>query len=93
MERILEDHLKRVERDDTHLPIRLFPFLRDEESPRTVAIDAFVAFGRPVVWRRKVSTRVIADRVDAGESVAQIAADYDLNQEEVENAVVYERAA
>jgi uncharacterized protein (DUF433 family) len=33
------------------------------------------------------------DRIDAGESVDAIADDYDINKEEVELAVRYERAA
>ena len=34
-----------------------------------------------------------AERIDAGESVGDIATDYDLQQAEIEQAVVYERAA
>jgi uncharacterized protein (DUF433 family) len=33
------------------------------------------------------------DRIDAGESIADVAADYDLEREEIEEAVVYARAA
>ena len=43
--------------------------------------------------RAGVSTGVIAERIDAGESVADLADDYGLTTEEVEQAVVYERAA
>lgn len=95
MERLIQAYLQRVERDDGRLPIRLFPFVRSEIgfSPKTVAIDPFVAFGRPVVWSKRISTRVIVDRIDAGESVDDLAADYGLTPSEVEGAVLYERAA
>ena len=33
----------------------------------------------------------IADRIDAGETVADLAADYDLSVDEIEEAVLYER--
>lgn len=35
----------------------------------------------------------IAERIDAGETVADLATDYDMTTEEIELAVVYERAA
>jgi uncharacterized protein (DUF433 family) len=40
-----------------------------------------------------VSTEAIAGRIVAGESVADLAEDYDLKPEEIEEAVLYERAA
>ncbi len=40
-----------------------------------------------------ISTSAIAERIDAGESVAELAADYELNAEEIEQAVLYDRAA
>ena len=47
----------------------------------------------PVVLRAGVSTGVIADRIDAGESPADLADDYNLILSEIERAIVYERAA
>ena len=46
-----------------------------------------------MVASRGVTTSIIAERVDAGEPVNDIAADYDLAQSDIEEAVVYERAA
>ena len=40
-----------------------------------------------------ISTAVIVDRIDAGESVETLAEDYDLKPDEIEMAIVYERAA
>ena len=40
-----------------------------------------------------MSTGVIADRIDAGESPANLAEDYNLSVAEIEEAIVYERAA
>lgn len=91
----LERHLKRVEWDEWQFPVRLYPFLPDEEQSerKPIAIDPKVAFGRPVVVRAGVSTAAIADRVDAEESVEDIAEDYDLTVAEVKQAVIFERAA
>ena len=95
MKKVFEEHLRRVEWDARAFPIRLYPFVASEypESDRPISIDANVAFGRPVIRRGGISTGTIADRIDAGESVAAVAADYDLREEEIEQAVLYERAA
>jgi uncharacterized protein (DUF433 family) len=46
-----------------------------------------------VVREAFISTRSIVDRIDAGENVEDVARDYDLTREVVEEAVLYERAA
>ncbi len=95
MRRVLQEHLKRVEWDEWQFPVRLYPFVLPDASSgqRSIAIDPAVAFGRPVVVRAGVSTRAIADRIDAGESVAELATDYGVSETEVEQAVLYERVA
>lgn len=92
---MLEAHLERVERDDAKLPRRLYPFVRGDVDggPKHIAIDPAVGFGRPIVRSRGVSTRAIVDRIDAGEQVRDVATDYGIDVGEVEEAVVYERAA
>jgi uncharacterized protein (DUF433 family) len=95
MRRLFAEHLKRVEWDSSRFPIRLFPFVSaaapSEERP--IVIDPRVAFGRPVVLRKGISTSAITGRIDAGESVEDIAADYELRPSEIEHAILYERAA
>ncbi len=93
MRKLFEEHLKRVEWDEWQFPVRLYPFVSGDPERRPIAIDPSIAFGRPIVLRAGVSTGVIAERIDAGESVADLADDYGLTSEEVEQAVVYERAA
>lgn len=95
MRELLKAHLHRVEWDKWSFPIRLFPFLSadtSDEKPR-VAIDPEIAFGRPILQRVGVSTATIADRIDAGESIKEVAEDYGLRLDEVNQAVLYERSA
>lgn len=94
MRQVLNTHLKRVEWKD-RFPIRLHPFVMGEaiDADMPIAIDPRIAFGRPIVASRGVSTAAIVERIDAGESVSDVAADYRLTQEDVEHAVLYERAA
>lgn len=93
MRKLFEEHLERVDWDEWQFPVRLYPFVSGESARRPIAIDPKLAFGRPVVLRAGVSTGVIAERIDSGETVAELASDYGLTIEDIEQAVVYERAA
>ncbi len=95
MRHVFEEHLKRVTWDSMRTPIRLYPFTSATAlaENRPIAIDPQLAFGRPVVLRKTISTSAIVERIDAGERVDDLAADYDLDRSEIEQAIVYERAA
>ena len=94
MRRMFNEHLARVEWDEWKFPVKLFPATTETLSAaRPIAIDAQVAFGRPVIAKRGITTGAIADRIDSGETVDELAADYDLTADEIEEAVLYERAA
>jgi uncharacterized protein (DUF433 family) len=95
MRRLFDEHLQRVEWNASKFPMRLYPFVSAAapSAERAIVIDPRIAFGRPVVVRKGISTSVIAERIDAGETVEDIAADYDLGRPEIEQAILYERAA
>jgi uncharacterized protein (DUF433 family) len=95
MRRVFNEHLKRVEWDERKFPVRLHPFPYNNIGAvgRPVMIDPQIAFGRPVIARGGISTSVIAERIDAGETLGDLATDYDLCESEIEEAVLYERAA
>lgn len=95
MRRLFDEHLKRVEWDEWKFPVRLYPFVSSEvpDRNRPIVIDPTVSFGRPVLFGRGISTRAIAERIDAGETVDEVAADYELKASEIEEAVLYERSA
>jgi len=95
LRKVFEDHLKRVEWGEWKFPVRLYPYVGADRAPqdRPIAIDPKISFGRPVVLRAGVSTAAIADRIDAGETVEALAEGYDLSREEIEEAVLYSRAA
>ncbi len=95
MRHVFAAHLKRVEWVERMFPVRLYPFVSADTitMDRPIVIDPHISFGRPVVLRVGISTAAIAGRIDAGEVVKDIAKDYDLSPEEIEQAVLYERAA
>lgn len=87
------EHLARVEWDEWQFPVRLYPFVSSGIVQRPIAISAYIAFGRPVLVHGGISTAAIRERLDAGESTADLAEDYELSIEDIEQAALYERAA
>ncbi len=86
--------LERVEVKDGR-PVRLFPFTRDPEeaSPRLVILDPRIRFGRPTLVGTGLPTDIIHERHQAGDSVAELADDYGIGAELIEEAIRYEGAA
>lgn len=92
MPEILGAYLERIEWDLAGLPTRMFPLTRADHlhSPKILTIDPRIAFGRPVVERKAIRTSAISERFKAGESIGDLAEDYDLEVFEVEEAIRYE---
>lgn len=92
MPEILGAYLERIEWDLAGLPTRTFPLTRADhmDAPKILSIDPRIAFGRPVVERKAIKTSAIAERFSAGESISDLAEDYDLEVFEVEEAIRYE---
>jgi uncharacterized protein (DUF433 family) len=84
---------QRVELDEAGRPRRYFPFTRayGEEDPKLIVIDPMVRFGGPVIKGSGVSTSAIARYTKGGETTAELADDYGLSPEQIEEAVRYER--
>lgn len=91
LNKILKAHLKRIEFDEA-IPTKLFPFVKGS-SKREVSISPFVAFGKPVVSDKAIRTSVIAQRFDQGESEVDLATDYGITEDVIEEAIIYECAA
>ncbi len=89
MRDLVQAHLRRIERDPSGIPIRLYPFTRKRqfEEPRAVVIDPYISFGRPVLAGTGIATAVIAERYKAGESIDELADDYGLQRFEIEEAI------
>lgn len=94
MRKVLKNYLERVERDEAGMPVRFYPSLGlPVEQTKKIVIDPRLSYGRPVVAKAGVSTSVLSERLDAGESAAEIAEDYGLAEEDVEDAILFEGLA
>jgi uncharacterized protein (DUF433 family) len=89
MRSLIEAHLQRIERDQSGVAVRLYPFIRKRQpdEPKLVVMDPCIAFGRPVLVGTGIPTAVVASRYKAGESVQQLAADYGRRRDEIEEAI------
>jgi len=89
----LQAFLKRIDRGAGFAPLRLYPFIRsmEFEGPRTVTVDPRVAFGRPVITGTRIPTAEVRSRIDAGESLEEVAEDFGQEKSKIEDAIIYER--
>lgn len=90
IQQTLKNYLKRIERDEAGLAARLFPFTRDQEKendPRIVVIDPRISFGRPVLVGTGIPTLILAQRYKAGDSIEELAHDYDCDHFQIEEAI------
>lgn len=96
MREIVTAYLKRIARDPEGSAIALYPYLKrypqQVEEPKLVLIDPRISFGKPILVSVGVPTSVVADRHEAGESIAELAKDYGCEASEIEKAIDYERA-
>lgn len=85
----MQASLRRIERDGQGLAVRLYPFTQTSQTdePRRVMIDPFVSFGRRVIVGTGIPTAVIAERYTSGESIDELAYDYDRDRLDIEAAI------
>jgi uncharacterized protein (DUF433 family) len=106
LRQLFEAHLRRIERDPNEgTVLRLFPFVRPParesrnaqvpgavDQPRAVTIDPIVSFGRPVIAGTRIPTVELANRFSAGEPIDSLAADLNLDNQTIEEAIRYQLA-
>lgn len=69
--------------------MRLYPFTRKRtlEEPRSIVIDPFISFGRPVLAGTGISTAIVTERFKAGETLDDLAKDYERSLLEIQEAI------
>jgi uncharacterized protein (DUF433 family) len=89
MRTVLRDYLSRIERDATGVPIKLYLFTRTRsaDEPKVIAMDPYLSFGRPVLEGTGITTAIIAERYKAGESIEELAHDYECPPPAIQEAI------
>jgi hypothetical protein len=72
MKQVFQAHLKRVSWDDQRFPFRLHPFVALEGANQAmpIAIDSTIAFGRPVLISRGITTAWSSGTLNPGRKTA-----------------------
>ncbi len=81
--------MQRIERDLNGLPIKLYPFSGTGKpyKPRSIVIDPKISFGRPILSGIGIPVEIIVERYRAGESMRELAGDYQCDHEKIEEAI------
>ena len=89
MENIIKEYMQRIERDSHGLPVKLYPFsgTGKPDEPRSILIDPKISFGRPILSDISIPVEIIVERYRAGESIGELAGDYECSQKEIEEAI------
>ena len=85
---ILEQCLKRLERDDTGYPVRIFPL-----KTNRIVLDIQVASGQPVIENTRLLASFLSSRHKAGDSVEDLAVAYGVQTTDVGEAIKHFKAA
>ena len=98
LEDIVKEYMQRIERDLDGLPIKLYPFSGkgEPDEPKSILIDPQISFGRPILSIINIPVEIIVERCRAGESIRELARDYECSQEKIEEAIrcqLWEQAA
>ena len=98
---ILDAHLERIERRGVSAaklypfvipPVRVGSKLIVANKAKVIAIDPFVSFGRPVISGTGIPSEAVAERFLGGDSIADLAEDFDRPIDEIEQAIRYQQA-
>lgn len=71
------------------LPIKLYPFSGNGEpnEPKSILIDPKISFGHPILSDISIPVEIIVESYRAGESIGELAGDYECGQQKIEEAV------
>ncbi|BAU16034.1 hypothetical protein LEP3755_66010 (plasmid) [Leptolyngbya sp. NIES-3755] len=89
MQETLQHLLQRVEWDEQGIAAKLYPLTSGlkENAPKQLVIDPRIAFGRPTLVGTGIPTKNLAARYKAGESISDLALDYNCDRLQIEEAI------
>ncbi len=85
----VEQYLSRVDYGHDRLATRLYPFTRRGQlsDPKSVVFDPLVSFGRLVIADTGIPTEEIAERFHAGDTLEELAKDFRVGRDKIEEAI------
>jgi uncharacterized protein (DUF433 family) len=92
-EELMGNYLERIDRDILESPSALYPFIPNNPGKRTVVIKPGVSSGVPTISGTGISIPILYGRYKSGDSIEELADDYELEPEEVRDSIAYLEAA
>jgi len=92
IEPVLNEYLNRIDRDKG-MPVTLYPVIPGKPKSKAVAIKYGVSSGAPVLAGTGILVSVLGDRYREGDTVDELATDYERPKEQIEDAIAYLEAA
>jgi uncharacterized protein (DUF433 family) len=91
---VIRERLRRVIRDPAGIAQKIVLFAtRDRNGKGSVVLDPRFSFGRPVLDGYGLRTAIVSERFQAGENIEDLARDYGVPLDAVQNAIRCERRA
>jgi uncharacterized protein (DUF433 family) len=93
MREALTSLLTRIEWDANGLATRFFPITKlvpGPESDKIIFLDPSIRFGKPVIADKGIPTDIIAELYNAGDSIEDIADEYDCTPLQIKTAIQFE---
>jgi uncharacterized protein (DUF433 family) len=90
---VISTFLQRVDKTPIEGIVRLYPFITKDhhpEAPKSIVLDARVAFGKPVIAGTGIPTAAVYQLFNAGDNIQDIADEYERHTSEIEAAIRYE---
>lgn len=90
---VIGTFLHRVDKTPIDGIVRLYPFITKDhhpEAPKSIVLDARVAFGKPVIAGTGIPTAAVYQLFNAGDQIQEIADEYGRDANEIEAAIRYE---
>jgi len=90
---VLNEYLSRIDRDTRGMPVTLYPVIPEKPDSKAVAIRYGVSAGAPVLSGTGILVSSLLNRYQAGDTVQDLADDYDQPKEKIKDAIAYLEAA
>jgi len=93
MKQVLNNLLNRIEWDEKNIAARLFPTIEingKNFSDKALMIDPNISFGKPTITGTGIPTKIVIELYDTGDSIEDIAADYNCLPWQIEKAILFE---
>lgn len=93
MKQVLNNLLTRIEWDEQDIASRLFPMINDHSHnfrDKVLIIDPNISFGKPTITGTGIPTKIVTQLFDAGDSIEDIADDYNCQPWQIQQAILFE---